>query len=1377
MQVHKSINERFVIVFGRFLLSLHPMKKEIAFLCIMILCCMQVKGKKYEVRHLGLDYGLSNTYIFDTTIDKYGYLWVATEDGLNRFDGNRFFTYYKFKGNNKLNSNELSCVVDDPNKSQVWIGNLRDGLNIYDYKNSIFKSYRHDSKDVHSLASNNVTNVRFTGGKNPWISFFGRGIDYFDQDNNRFIHYNKKNVKGLGGDFILCFEKLNKNMMLVGHAKNGMSLMNISKLTATNFQHNEIQPNAISGNWVYSICKDKEGHIWVATDHGLDLFDINKKVFRHINRKELQSHRIFAIREAKDGKLWLGLEQGGIAILNISRKPINNDYEINYIKDDDISNGLSGATVRTIDFDKFNNVWIGVYGAGIDFLTYNLPPFHQLSFSEYEYKEHLKDKTIHALSHDNMGNIWMGTDEHGIEVFSKDMKRLKDFPTEAGKTIQCILRTSDDNIWIGSFWNGTTIYNPKSNSFKQIFPKPAEINVKCIHENRNKKEVLIGTDNSIYKVDMKTFKILKRYNLKYNQIQTIYEAPNGNYWIGTFDGGLLITDRNFKKIKRFSKSNGFPNNNITDILMDKFGAMWIATQEGLVKFKSTNSHDFKIFDTESGLGNNHIQAMAQDKDGNIWMSTDKGITAYYARDHKFHNYGQKENIPLNNFATGAVDYTQDGKILYGTIGAGLIYFNPKNITYKLRSPQARVSSVIIYDNNNEDKYYMINIAGLECIEVWPEHNIFTINFNVENQALANRVEYSYKIDGLSNEWSSTHGSSITLRDMTPGNYNLYVRARLSNQEWNHNIYSIELYIEPHLWQTWWARLLYLTVSIGIIYAVYMIYNRHIRLEYMYNSEKQHSSLQKEINAERMRFFTNITHELRTPLTLIAGPLEDIAGSKSLPDKTRKKMVIINQNVQRLRSLVEQILEYRKVRTDRRKLYITHGDIVDTIYKEYIKFEQANKNDNLSFAFRTTERNICMYYDKEAIIIIIDNLLTNATKYTPSGYIGIKIEQLQENGSNKVKICVSDTGYGISPEALPHIFERYYQENNKHQASGTGIGLALVKDLAEMHKGEIEALSKVGIGSKFILTLNYEYTYPDAIHDDVPQQPKTETGEEKDINVTESDGNGNRNKDQDKYTLLIVDDNNDICNYIADYFKQKFNIITASNGKQGLAAIKTTKPNIIICDVMMPEMDGYEMCTRLKNNLDTRDIPIILLTAKDSEKSAEKGFDSGADAYITKPFTNSLLRSLINNLLKQRNRMQNIDRETVSIETAQKHGLLVKSMDKTDQDFFDKLNKKIEENISGDIDILYLSEAMGVSSSTLYRKLKKTSGISANEYVRRLKMQYAEHLLLQGKYSISQIAYMVGMNSVPYFRKCFKDEYGEIPSTYIKRIKDNLDNNA
>lgn len=627
------------------------------------------------------------------------------------------------------------------------------------------------------------------------------------------------------------------------------------------------------------------------------------------------------------------------------------------------------------------------------------------------------------------------------------------------------------------------------------------------------------------------------------------------------------------------------------------------------------------------------------------------------------------------------------------------------------------------------------------------------------------------LKGLENSWYTINEqNSVTFRNIPPGKYEFLVKARLHNQDWSEDTTSLRIHINPPLWLTWWAKLIYILITISIIYTIIHAYKKKIDLESLYTLEKKNHEQEQELNQERLRFYTNITHELRTPLTLILGPLEDMQKDTSLPTRQAQKLSVIHQSALRLLNLINQILEFRKTETQNKKLCVCKSNIAPLVHEIGLKYKELNQKKAIDFQIQIEKEEMLLFFDKEIITIILDNLISNAIKYTEQGKITLSLYPTTRNGVTYTEIKVSDTGYGISAEALPHVFDRYYQESGKHQASGTGIGLALVRNLVELHEGEIRVESIQNEGSTFYISLLTDNIYPNALHGDSTKQTEEEM-----ISEAVPEDSQNTEPETSKPILLIVEDNEDIQKYIAESFSDSFEVITGSNGEEGKQQALNRIPDIIVSDIMMPVMDGITLCRQLKEDVRTSHIPVILLTAKDSLQDKEEGYEVGADSYLTKPFSASLLRSRINNLLDSRKKLiaqfqQAGTNHNPNSHLDEKRSIITEALSKLDNEFIEKITQLVEDNLSSEkIDITYLSDKMCMSGSTLYRKMKALTGLSTNEYIRKVKMQNAERLLLEGKYNISEIAYKIGMNSTGYFRQCFKDEFGVSPSDYLKQF--------
>lgn len=1353
------------------------MKKILLF--IFLCLPFTLSAQPYTVKQLGIKEGLSNNHVVNIAQDKKGFLWFATEEGLNKFDGIRFIPYYKKEeatARQSITGNELNCLLDDPKDSILWIGTQRAGINAYNYINETFTVYRHDEKNPESLITDDITKLVASTDGNLWICTYWEGIDYFDKQTGKFTHYNTETVPELPSNHVWSVADGGNGLLYIGHTDCGFSVLSIKDKKVSNFIHNPKDATSLPGNEVTCVYKDKNGNIWVGTDKGLALFNREAENFILFNDKMKSiSHRIYDIQQLNENKLWIAMEFGGIAILDLSQQFFRSPNQANFsiIKDGDDEYGLSNPSIRCLYKDSFNNVWAGSWGGGINFIRHEAPLFNTYKYSPFPSNSNsLNSKIASGVCMDKTGNLWIGTDGGGINVFSKG-KRVAVYNTDnanlEGNAIQTALCDSKGGLWFGLFMGGIAYYDPQTKSFRQILPKDKRYtDVRSFHQDREG-NIWVGSSNGIYLIDSEEKTIKAHYNKENNLVRCVLKDSQGQVWVGFFGAGLGLYDPQVKDIKLFNVINKFPSNTINALFEDSRKRLWVATGEGLVCFSSLTDKDYKVYQRESGLANTHIEAIGEDKAGNIWVSTNKGISCLVDYKGKFYNYDHRDDLPMGSFSRGSVTYGADGNFYFGSIN-GLCYFNPEQVLKERNSPPAFITNIEISDPLNKpgNEQNILALNGQKSVQLTYTQNSFSITFNIQNYALVNQVEYAYMLKGLEDSWYTlTDPNNVTFRNLPPGNYQFLVKTRMRNQEWSEVATSLDIDIAPPFWLTWWAKSFYVLGCLTILFVIFYVYKKRLDAEALYKLEKQSHEYEQELNNERLRFYTNITHELRTPLTLILGPLEDIQKSNSLPTREAQKISIIHQSAIRLLNLINQILEFRKTETQNRKLCVSRDNIVNLIYEIGLKYKELNRKSDVDIQLDIKNENIPMYFDKEIIQIILDNLISNALKYTEKGNITISVD-LSEQGENKyTEIQISDTGYGIKPEALSHIFDRYYQEGSKHQASGTGIGLSLVKSLVALHEGEIRVESIPNIGSTFYITLLTDNSYPSALHADLQKEEEDSASKEEFSQDIEKFTN-------DKPILLIVEDNSDICDYIAEAFCEDFEVKTAANGKLGKESALKEIPDIIVSDIMMPILDGNEMCRELKKDVRTSHIPIILLTAKDSLQDKEEGYQMGADSYLTKPFSTNLLRSRINNLLQSRRNLAKyfIAHAALSYKSA----AITESLNKLDNEFIQRINQLIEERLSSDkVDISYLSDKMCMSSSTLYRKMKALTGLSTNEYIRKRKMKYAEEFLLEGKYNISEIAFKVGINNLFYFRQCFKEEFGAIPSEYLKNLKDNKDN--
>lgn len=647
-----------------------------------------------------------------------------------------------------------------------------------------------------------------------------------------------------------------------------------------------------------------------------------------------------------------------------------------------------------------------------------------------------------------------------------------------------------------------------------------------------------------------------------------------------------------------------------------------------------------------------------------------------------------------------------------------------------------------------------------------DQNDIRLAFAVSNKAQSQQVDYSYKVDNMVEDWTMTDDNTITFRSLSPGKYTIRVRARLHGQNWDTSTAtSMTLVIAQPWWWTVGARCLYICILLVSVYIYFHRYKHHLLIKNALELERRKNVVEQEFYQARLQFFTNITHELRTPLTLIVGPLEELLQSKHLCKEDSFHVNVMQKNVQRLLELVNRLMEFRKAETNNLQLVVSRGDFKNVITEIGNGFKNANPNPDVRYIIDVEVTSPYIYFDKNVIRSILSNLLNNASKYTQEGNIGISLSQVVKDSHQYSCVKIWDTGCGIDADALPHIFDRYYQVNSVYQAQGTGIGLALVKNLCKEHKIQIHVDSEVGRGTSFTLLLDNNETYQEALHQETSegQMPAS-------LECSHQDDKGDELSYKGHPTVLIVEDNCEINNYMAHSLKNDYYVLQALNGEQGFRLAKKMIPEIIICDIMMPVMDGFTMVQRIKSDIGTCHIPIIMLTAKNTAEDQQKCYEYGVSSFMSKPFSVHMLKTRILNLLEGQRKTADFILQKIKAEKeVGDDGNEQNKLSALDQKFLDKINQLIKDHISSEkLSLTWIAEQLKISQSTLYRKMKALTGVSGNEYIRKMRLNHSLLLMQEYDRNISEAAYESGFVDLAYFRTCFKEEFGELPSEYLKK---------
>lgn len=1332
------------------------MKKLLLFLGLILQVLALTASTSSIFKNLGLKEGLSNGFVNDMIIDGQGFIWAATESGLTRIAGTKC-TIFK-NNNSNIDNDGIVGLYYNKESNSIWILFKNGHIDVFDCKTQQFIHF------TQKIPKKSVADIKGAADGGIWIAYYDGTIQHYTPKNQKFSTISNKRLPNIKNGIRSVTDDGNDHLY-IGLRIEGLYVYNLRTQKTKYFRHNPNDPQSLPGDNVRSICIDHAKNIWVGTNLGLGLLDPftgKFKVFKHIanNPASLAGDNIHQIIEMNDRTLWIASDIGGISVLdlNLYKNPLTEELKFSQITKE--NSGLSSNNNRRIIQDSFGNIWIANYSMGIDFIAKSAASINTLQYMGKALEE------VTGLYCDHQGNLWIGQDNLMSLYKNGKLMQTWNFSSYLSNSSSSIYVFEEDkkgNIWCGTSDNGVLKFNPHTHSFTRIsYAQNLDVHALC--ENAQGK-MWVGTEAGIFSVENDKINKEQELNRQMGKNPTIiYSIKEDNYgqiWIGTLDRGVFVFSKQMKLIVHLTEKNLLATNSINHIIKDADGGIWMATMRGLAYVQNPlQPGAIKNYNERYGIKDSHIRAISQDKQGNIWVSMFSGIACLNIHKQRFYNYDYESGIPTSNFVEASAVTTPDGTIYFGSPG-GICFFNPQQLTEpKAVSPIQIINCERVGKLSDQFASRLISPNKEGIIYLSHDDNTFKINFTIKDFSQEGNVEYSYMMKGLDDQWYETEGDNeVTFRNLKPGDYTFIIRAKLKNQDWEDaSTAEMKVVVNPPLWLTWWAKLCYVLLIMGILGYFFRSYQKLLLLRNSLVQEKWESKQRQQVNEERLRFFTNITHELRTPLTLILGPLEDLMEDKEIAERVHHKIGCIHASAERLLNLINDILEFRKTQTQNRKLTVAKANLGAFVREIGVRFKDLNQNSRLNIRLNIKTGVPELYFDSEVINTVINNLMSNAIKYTPEGSITLSLTMPEDN---TVAIAVEDTGYGIDKDALPHICDRYYQENGNHQASGTGIGLALVKSLATLHQAELTVESEKGRGSKFTFSLKADRTYPEALHKDDNQDLATAE------NAEENETTSKEPTEDIRPLLLIVEDNADIRLYIEESLHEDYRIIQACNGREGMEQAFSKVPDIIVSDIMMPEMDGIKMTHILKEDIRTSHIPIILLTAKTSINDQEEGYDSGADSYLTKPFSAKLLHSRIRNILSGRRRLadyivqKNIsqfetsadEQQTSQKATEEKEDAMTCQISNLDKKFLEKLNKLIENHIStDDLDMAFMTDKMAMSHSTFYRKVKALTGMSANEYIKKAKLRHSMTLLKKGEYSIAEVAILAGFNNLGNFRE-------------------------
>lgn len=1372
-----------------------------AFTALTLLICSLLhthSQKMLDFDALSIDDGFSSSKAISMLQDRKGFIWIGTWNGLNKYDGYGCETYKPLHHTaSTLSNKEITALFED-SEGNIWIG-TSNGLNrlnpeteqltsfpfpgrilaIYEDKSHTFwigtssdGLFRFnpstDSREQY-LHGNTVSHIHEDTKGEFWIATYN-GLINLNRQTGTFSPYlpNPSNPgSSISHAVTTQIAETADGSLWIGTWGGGLNKMvrNADK-SRVRFVHYlpAKREGAIASANAYKVLADEYGNVWVGHwNEGLSLLppeEQNKEAAQAgfsnyaneiTNPFSLSGNNITALLVDRSGMLWVGSSKINRAYILPTGLTRFNTQKM-------VDNHITQSVVRAIGGDLQHKLWIGTTealelykksGNGYQFAK-------QISNLEYNYNgENFASASVLEVLDDRNG-LWVGTDNAGLLLFStqdalKNAKPSFKFWNDKtperlpGNKIDIIVpsRTMPNTYWIGTMYSGMA---------------------KCVYANGKLHVTTIQAGES----DMQ---------LSDNSVRALVEDKQGIVWIAT-NRGLNRLDPTTGKISKFqyrqNDTTTINDNIINTLLLDNDNTLWIGTSAGLnKKVEKTDDKEnpeiwFKNYPSNKHISNELITNLLLDENGKVWIGLYSGMVRFDTKSETVEaEYFTKDYQRLGYERNTAYIDGEGSMFLGGT--NGFLSFHPNKLVSKAPSPKVVVTDLMIYNERVTFQTLSGNAQVLSKpmpftsdITLAYRDNVFTLEFSAMDYKAPKRNEYAYYLEGFDRQWNEVgNRNTATYTGIPPGNYVFKVKACNSDKVWSDEVTELKITILPPWWKTWYAYLLYAITMLGLLYlfkqyAVQQLKQRNALSMQRLNYEKEH-----ELNEMKSQFFTNITHEFRTPLSLILGPTNELLARKDMPPVVTKQALLIQKSAQRLLRLVNQLMEFRRVEKENLQLFLQLADVVQLVEDAYNSFMPMAEKRGIRFEFVKKQQKIMAQIDVDKFDKIMFNLLSNAFKFTDDGgSISIRVD-LVDNDPERFFVEVEDTGIGIPADKKELVFSRFYQINQKKSQSTGGIGLYLSKAFVQQHNGNIELDSEHGHGSVFRVVLplaNVQQAGSNtAVEADAPQREKDEVASFDEANEDEEQTSSNLP------VLLVVEDDHDMNDFIATGLESEFTVVSCFNGKEGLEQAKKLLPDLILSDVMMPELNGFELCKQLRKDINTSHIPLMFLTAKNMKDDELKGLRLGAVDYITKPFDLTTLRLKLTNVLQTTKSLQEKLRTNMLLEPEE---IELTSLDEEFlKDVVEAVNKHLD---NPEFDVELLSKEVRLSPNQVYRKIKSLTGQTAKEFIRSQRLKTAASMLLQKKRSISEIIYMVGFSSPSYFARCFKEHFGCTPSEYIER---------
>ena len=1270
----------------------------------------------YYFDHLKTTDGLPSNTIFDAMQDKAGFMWIGTRDGLCRYDGHNFQRISEITPVHKMNSSTFAITEDASGK--IWFSSST-GVGYYD-------PYTDEAGTVGLLGGRAIVEMEADSRGNVWLA------------SGSLFRYDTGN----GGMHTYSFGDSQPSMITEDSMGTIWILDRDGQLYTYDRLNDTFNPQGIDER--FSIIEATLGNnLLVATaENEVMLLDCISLGCRTIFPSS-KDRTIRCLTEGNKGEFWIGTDSG----LFIRRE--HEDYHGEAFHDKSTPASISADLITSIDKDRNGNIWIGTFYTGLNIWKNKADEI--AVYFQNPSKNSIKGEVVRSITSDNDGKIWFCTEDGWLNSLDAKNQITRTFQITKNLNMHDILMDGD-HMWICSYGNGVFLYDYRSDKVIKHYNLENNYVICAIKTKGN--ELLFGTREGLFTYDKDSDSIIKKETAGNDYIYCLYQDKRDQLWIGTYGNGIYCLNHDEKTPFRYRNAdNGLTSRFITSFFEDSQNRMWVSTEGGGVCVTDPgydiSDIRFTSITREDGLASNVTCSTAEDSDGMIWISTANGITSISGSTLKVTGHLNGDNeVNGHQYSYGA-SFSGTNGILYFGNTKGMIAIMPSKIKNAdtgrqlyITSIEARKSGRTLY-LKNEGK------SVLTSTDIKVRHrdaSTIIIGFAAPEFTASNTLLHYTLSKGKRELFSSTsEDHSVQFTGLRPGKYRFHVC--LMGQSGDGQSKELTIRIQPHILLSTPAYILYVLLGLGLFAGMMFQMDMRRKQERARQYTKLVNNKEKEIYNAKINFFTNITHEIRTPLTLIKLPIDKIMSSKSYTPESEKDLRTIQANTDRLLSLTNQILDMRKMERNEMKLSFIKEDLCNIVKKAISLFEQMAQEQRITMTINIPENPLEIMCAKDSVLTIITNLLSNAVKY---GKEKINITVECRNGDTAV-VRVDSDGEVIPEFDKERIFQIFFQrEGAAKEGQGTGLGLPYARNLANMHNGKLYLDSNVLEMNSFVLELPVEQA--EEVNIVLPP-----------VNQKQSERE-NVEYDNSRHTVLLVEDSEEMREYLADELSDNYNIRTACNGADALEIIRNEKVDIVISDVMMPVMDGCELCNTIKSDSDLSHIPVILLTAVIGNDTRIESLEAGADGYIEKPFPIELLKSNIANLFKNKEISY---RQFMNKPLTHYNSVTV---NKVDQDYMDKVHDFIMKHISEtDLNIENLTLQLGTSKSSLYRKLKANTGLSINEYIRLCRLKQAAELLSSQKYKINEVAFMTGFSSPSYFATCFQKQFNITPSEFVKNL--------